>query len=130
MLLPGAAGTLVYAGLFTPESGVIYALFLAPTLAFINAVIGMFLIRKGVRSSQSTFFKMVFGGMGVRLLVLGGIIALIYNFRLLHFLTFLVALLAYYVAFMLVEILYVHIQMSGAVNIQRADSEDKDVNAK
>jgi len=45
--------------------------------------------------------------MLVRLLILGVIIALIYIGAVLHFLTFLIAFFGYYVAFLVLEILYV-----------------------
>lgn len=122
MLVPGILGSIIFV-ITRPDSEILYALILAPLIAFANAVIGLALIRKGMRSSQSLFFKLVFGGMGIRLLVLGGIIALIYSLRLLHFLTFLVALLAYYVAFMIVEILYVQIHMSTEGTTQESGSE-------
>ena len=122
MLVPGILGSIIFV-IPRPDPEILYALILAPLIAFANAVIGLALIRKAMRSSQSLFFKLVFGGMGIRLLVLGGIIALIYSLRLLHFLTFLVALLAYYVAFMIVEILYVQIHMSKEATTQESGRE-------
>lgn len=67
--------------------------------------------------------KMVFGGMGVRLLVLGAIIALIYTASPLHFLTFLIALLAYYFVMMLLEVMYVNLHLRNE-NGSAADRQE------
>lgn|GEM_PF-3026264 len=122
IVVPGILATVVLALLYQ-ESRITWALLIALVIAYANAVIGMALIFRGARASQSTFLKIVFGGMGARLLVLGAIIALIYTLTLLHFLTFLVALLAYYVGLMLVEILYVHRYLSDEMNQKNAEAK-------
>ena len=90
-----------------------------------NAIIGVYLLRKGFNSSQTTFLKIVFGGMGIRLLVLGAIIALIYTSTPLHFLTFLIALLAYYFVLMLLEILYVNIHLKNDMDAPTKTQESE-----
>lgn len=94
-----------------------WALIVAPVIAAVNSIIGVYLIRKGFRAPQATFLKIVFGGMGIRLLVLGAIIALIYTSTPLHFLTFLIALLAYYFVLMLLEIIYVNAHLKNEFDV-------------
>jgi len=88
------------------------SLILAPLVMGVNFAAGMFLIKKGFSASHATFMKVVFGGMGVRLLVLGAIIAAVIAHEKLNFMAFLIALLGYYIVFMFLEIWYVHSRLS------------------
>ncbi|MBS1271292.1 MAG: hypothetical protein MAGBODY4_00421 [Candidatus Marinimicrobia bacterium] len=109
-VLIGAVVSVVIA-LQMRDASVTWALIVAPVITALNAIIGVYFLRKGINASQTTFMKIVFGGMGIRLLVLGAIIALIYVRTPLHFLTFLMGTMAYYIVFMVLEILYVHFHL-------------------
>lgn len=93
-----------------PSEEMALILVIAPVVTSLNALVGMFLISKSVGRSQSTFLKLVLGGMLVRLLCLGVIIALIYIFIKLHFLTFIIILMVYYFALLILEVVFLHTQ--------------------
>ncbi len=97
----------------TQETGVTLSLLLSPVVAGANFIVGIYLIQKGFYASQATFMKMIFGGMGVRLLVLGAIIAAVSACEKLSFLAFLIGLLGYYVVLLFLEIWLVHTQLTG-----------------
>lgn len=96
----------------THDPEVTRSLILAPLVMGVNFAAGMFLIKKGFSASHATFMKIVFGGMGIRLLVLGAIIAAVIAHEKLNFMTFLIAMLGYYIVFMYLEIWYVHTRLS------------------
>ncbi len=95
----------------TQDAAVIYSLLLAPVISAINFVVGIYLINKGFRASQPTFLKYVFGGMGARLLVLGAILAAVYLHGKFDFITFLIALMGYYISMIFLEVWYVHTRL-------------------
>lgn len=96
------------------------SLILAPIVMGLNFGTGMYLLKRGFHASHATFMKIVFGGMGIRLLVLGAIIAAVIAHEKLNFTAFLIALLGYYIVFMFLEIWYVHTQMSVEKNGRNA----------
>jgi len=98
----------VIVGLQYSDPAITWALVLAPLIIVVNSYSGVLLAWKGFKASQSTFFKMVFGGMGVRLLLLGAIIALIYKFGHLNFVVFLLALMIYYFVLLIIEVLFIN----------------------
>lgn len=105
------------------DTGVTLSLFLAPVVAGANFIAGMYLIQKGFYAAQATFMKMVFGGMGIRLLVLGAIVATVNACEKLSFLAFLIALLGYYVVLMFLEIWFVHTRLMNGEESVRNETE-------
>ncbi len=92
----------------SPSLEMAIVLLIALAAAGLNALTGMELIKKSVGRSQATFLKLVLGGMLIRLLCLGVIIALIYIFFTLHFLTFVVVLMVYYFALLFLEVVFIY----------------------
>ncbi len=95
------------------EVEVTLSLLLAPAVAAANYIVGIKLIKRGFYASQATFMKTVFGGMGIRLLVLGAIIAAVNVCAKLDFVAFLVGLLGYYTVLLALEVWYVHTRLNG-----------------
>ncbi len=95
------------------ETEVTLSLLLAPAVAGANFIVAISLMQKGFYASQVTFMKVVFGGMGVRLLVLGAIVAAVNACEKLSFIAFLTALLGYYVVLMFLEIWFVHTRLTS-----------------
>jgi len=95
------------------EAGVTLSLILAPVVAAANYIAGIKLIERGFYASQATFMKTVFGGMGIRLLLLGAILAAVNVWSKLDFEAFLVGLLVYYAVLLALEVWYVHTRLNG-----------------
>jgi len=94
------------------QTEVTLSLLLAPAVAAANYIIGIKLIKRGFYASQATFMKTIFGGMGVRLLVLGAILAAVNVWSKLNFEAFLVGLLGYYMVLLGLEVWYVHTRLN------------------
>lgn len=83
----------------------------APVVATLNFVSGVVLAVRGFEASQTDLMKMVLGGMGVRLLVLGAVIAAAYTIQEIDFTTFLIALFLYYTVMLGLEVVYLNTRL-------------------
>ena len=75
-------------------------------IAFCNVVLGYFLLQYAIDKSNSVFMGVVFGGMGIRMaLILVALTILLINDY--HALALSLALMGFYVVYMIVELVYV-----------------------
>jgi hypothetical protein len=81
---------------------------LAVPLTFFNAAVGFYYIDKYFSASLNDFMKMVFGSMGVRLLVLALLFVGIVGFTNIHLVSFTVSLFISYILFSVIEIYFLN----------------------
>ena len=82
-------------------------------LSTVNVLIGFLTIEYAFERSYTTFLKAVLGGMGVRMLVMLGATALLITVGRLHALALTVSLLALYLVYMILEILFIQRKVAG-----------------
>jgi len=82
-------------------------------LSTVNVLIGFLTIEYAFERSYTTFLKAVLGGMGVRMLVMLGATALLITVGRLHALALTVSLLAFYLVYMILEILFIQRKVAG-----------------
>lgn len=88
-------------------SDVILAAALGALLSTVNVLLGFLAIEYAFNKSYTVFLKAVFGGMGVRmLLLLGAMLLLILVFRV-HTLALMVSLLGFYAIYLVLEVLFI-----------------------
>lgn len=86
---------------------VILAAALGALLSTVNVLLGFLAIEYAFNKSYTVFLKAVFGGMGVRmLLLLGAMLLLILVFRV-HTLALMVSLLGFYAIYLVLEVLFI-----------------------
>lgn len=89
-------------------SDVVVAFLIAIFLTFLNAVVGFYYIDKYFSASLNDFMKMVFGSMGVRLLVLALIFVGLLGFTKIHEVSFTASLFISYILFSVIEIYFLN----------------------
>ena len=82
-------------------------------LSTVNVLIGFLTIEYAFERSYTTFLKAVLGGMGVRMLVMLGATALLITVGRLHALALTLSLLALYLVYMILEILFIQRKVAG-----------------
>ena len=80
----------------------------AVCITFFNAVVGFYFIDKYFSASLNDFMKMVFGSMGVRLLVLALLFVGLIGFTKIHEVSFTVSLFISYILFSVIEIYFLN----------------------
>ena len=86
---------------------VVQAVLLGALLSTVNVLLGYAAIEYAYDKSYSTFLKAVFGGMGVRLLLLlGGMVVLIRVFAV-NAIALTISLFGFYAVFLVLEILFI-----------------------
>jgi len=78
----------------------------------LNAIVGYYFVDKYFGASLNDFMKAVFGSMGVRLLVLAGIIVIVLVFTKIHRISFTVSLFISYILFSVIEINFINKKVS------------------
>ena len=81
-------------------------------LSTANVIAGFFAIEYSMGKSQETFLKAVLGGMGIRMAVLLGVIAVLIKFSSLHVGGLIASLLGFYAVYLILEILYIQKRVS------------------
>ena len=76
-------------------------------MSVINAVAGSLTVEYAFNKSYSTFFKVVFGGMGARMMVLLGALYLLIKVFDIHTVALTVSLLGFYMIFLVLELLFI-----------------------
>lgn len=113
--LVGALGAYPTIAWATPE--VTRSIVAAGLIALVNVILGMLLLEWGIDKSNNQFMYAVFGGMGVRMgLILIALTLLLINGY--HQLSLALALMGFYMMFMITEIVYVLTELN-----RRRDSE-------
>jgi hypothetical protein len=75
-------------------------------IGVLNAVAGCMAISWAFRRTSKVFFKTVFGSMGVRMALIGVVVALLVKFTDIHLAGFIGALFGSYVVFQTMEVLF------------------------
>jgi hypothetical protein len=88
------------------------AVVVGAVLSTLNVMSGFFAIEYTLDKSYTTFLKAVLGGMGVRMGVMLGIIALLIKFGGLHIVGLVVSVLSFYVVYLALEIFYIQKRLS------------------
>ena len=88
-------------------SDVIAAAFAGAGLATVNVLLGFVALEYSHGKSTVTFFKYVLGGMGIRLLVMSGVLVVIIKLVDLNVWAFIASLGLFYVIFLTLEIFYI-----------------------
>ena len=81
-------------------------------LSTINVLAGFFALEYSLERSYTTMLKAVLGGMGVRLVLMLGILVLLIKAFGLHPVSLVVSLLSYYVVYLALEVLYIQERIS------------------
>ncbi len=89
----------------TPE--MITAAIAGAMLATANVLCGFAAIEYSIGKSATTFFKVVLGGMGIRLFAMAGIILLLLNVFRFHVMALVGSLGIFYVIYLTMEIIYI-----------------------
>ena len=76
-------------------------------LATANVLCGFAVIEYSIGKSATTFFKVVLGGMGIRLFGMAGIILLLLNVFQFHVMALVGSLGIFYVIYLTLEIIYI-----------------------
>lgn len=87
---------------------VVIAALSALILTYLNALVGFYYIDKYFSASLNDFMKMVFGSMGVRLLVLAVTFVGLIGFTKIHEVSFTVSLFISYILFSVIEIYFLN----------------------
>lgn len=99
----------------------IYSFALGFLLSLLNALIGYSMSVKAFGKSVKSFMVMVFGGMGIRLLIVVIFLVLILQFTTLDSLSLTGSVFFFYTLFISLEIFFLH-KMSAKVKSTAADS--------
>lgn len=89
----------------TPE--VLWALVAGAVLSTLNVIAGVLAIEYAFSRSYTTFLKVVLGGMGVRLLVLLGMMLLLILVVRMHTVALTVSLLGFYAVYLVLEVTFI-----------------------
>ncbi len=92
---------------------IVIASMVGAALSTINVLLGYLTIEYAYDRSSATFLKAVLGGMGVRMLLMLGVMALLITIVQMHAVALTVSLLFFYVVFMVLEILFVQRKVSA-----------------
>lgn len=76
-------------------------------LSTLNALAGFLAIEYSLQKSHATFMKAVLGGMGVRMLVMLGVLVFLIKVVELHTVALVVSVLGFYVVYLVLELLYI-----------------------
>jgi hypothetical protein len=77
-------------------------------LALINVLCGYYMTRWAFRKSMKTFFNVVMGGMGIRLVIIGAVMVVLIRVLTMDVKLFIVTFGIYYLLFQLVEIYFIN----------------------
>lgn len=81
-------------------------------LSTVNVLAGFFAVEYSLERSYTTMLKAVLGGMGIRLVVMLGILILLIKVVGLHAAALVVSLLSFYVVYLVLEVLYIQERVS------------------
>lgn len=111
----GIAGTV----LASPSREMVVAVIVGALLSTANAVAGFLAIEYSLEKSQATFLKVVLGGMGIRMGLMLGILALLLKFSTLPTIPLVVSMLGFYSVYLVIEILYIQRKVSHHIQDRR-----------
>lgn len=103
----GAYPVAVYGG-----KEILIAAVIGASMATVNVLLGYAAIEHAFDKSTTTFFKYVLGGMGIRLLVMAGILVLCITVFRLHVGSLVGSLGLFYAIYLTLEVLYIQKKVS------------------
>ncbi len=108
------AGTLAVAALLGGypllnygSADVVAGVLLGAGISTINVLLGFFAIEFSFNKSYTVFVRTVIGGMGVRLVIMLGLLALLIGIFRVHAVALAFSLLGFYAVFLLLEVLFI-----------------------
>jgi hypothetical protein len=99
------------------SGGVVLAVCVGALLSTVNVLAGFLTIEYSFEKSYTVFLKAVLGGMGIRMVVMLGLMLLLILVARLEAVPFTISLLGFYVVYLVLEILY--LQKKVAVKNRR-----------
>ncbi|MBX2990740.1 MAG: hypothetical protein KF749_06170 [Bacteroidetes bacterium] len=109
-----AAGLVVAAILLisTGSQGVVVAVIAGSVLSTLNALAGFLAIEYSLQKPHETFMKAVLGGMGIRMVVMLGMLVFLIKVVKLHTVALVASVLGFYVIYLVLELLYIQKKVS------------------
>lgn len=97
----------LYPLLMSGSGEVVGAVLVGVGLSTVNVLAGYLSLSYGFDRGDSTFLKVVLGGMGIRMVAMLGLLVLLIKFAGLPVVPLLIALLSSYVVYLILEIRYI-----------------------
>jgi hypothetical protein len=91
---------------------IVIAFIAGAVLSTLNVMAGFLAIEYAIDKSYTTFLKAVLGGMGIRMVLMLGILVLLLKPVGLHTVSLVVSVLSYYVVYLFLEIFYIQKRLS------------------
>ncbi len=91
---------------------IILASALGALLMTVNVLIGYAAVQRAIGKSATTFVKVVFGGMGLRLFVLTALLILLVKFFGIDAIALVISMGIFYIVYMTLEILFIQQQIN------------------
>ena len=113
MVLCFAAAVAAYPLAVKGSADILLAVVVGALLSTVNALLGYLAIQLSFDKSYSVFLKVVLGGMGVRLALMLGALALLIGVSGLHAIALTASVLAFYFVFIVLEIMFVQRKFSN-----------------
>ncbi|MER3523333.1 MAG: hypothetical protein C4326_04530 [Ignavibacteria bacterium] len=95
-------------------SDTLLAVIVGALLSTANVLAGFFAIEYSFDKSHATFLKAVLGGMGIRMVAMLAILVALLRFAHLPAVVLVASVLGFYLAFLIVEVLYIQRKVSGS----------------
>ena len=108
-----AAAAAAYPLAVKGSADILLAVVVGALLSTVNALLGYLAIQLSFDKSYSVFLKVVLGGMGVRLALMLGALALLIGVAGLHAIALTASVLAVYFVFIVLEIMFVQRKFSN-----------------
>jgi hypothetical protein len=113
LVLLGAAALSAYPLIRIGSGDVLLAVCVGAALSTLNVLAGFLTIEYSFGKSYTTFLKAVLGGMGVRILVMLGLMLFLIKVVRLETVAFTLSLLGFYVVYLVLEILHLQAKMAA-----------------
>lgn len=97
-------------------------------ISLLNAIIGNFMNEMAFNKSVKSFMILVFGGMGIRLLIMGILLLLFIYYGSFNSVYLVSSLFFFYVLFVSMEIWYLHKRKAGPVKIDAPPADENSTN--
>lgn len=94
------------------DAGITAGFIAGALISFLNALAGYFSIEYAFDRPNVTFLKVILGGMGIRLLLIGAAVILFIKVFHFHLYSLTASLFFFYFLFMILEILFVNKKLS------------------
>ena len=121
IILIGAVGLGAYPLAKFGSTEVILGVILGATLSTVNVLLGYLAIEFSFDKSYTVFVRTVLGGMGIRLILMLGLLALLVSAFQVHAVALTFSLLGFYVVYLLLEVLFIQ----RKVMVKNANNPDR-----